>query len=279
MANNYKNCATNRSTNELWTEYDYTFCEEQEWDVEFCSDTLGRTPVSIRKAKQKYNLTFHKPSLWEKGGKRWHPLAKEILFEYKRKHIEDKTPILQDEWFEIQKRLEEVEGFYRNYKQCDMQTEARRMVNPRQTEYARVDIHESWTVTKEPTDAKDIIEIECPVGHKFTHHFHAWTDKDIGCLACARKENTTLYFLDFGEFVKIGITVKTAEKRFQGIPFKTILTIDSIGWGHAHYIEQQIIKNNKDFATEPELLVGNGSTECFTPDAKQQILEELKQWQ
>ena len=40
-----------------------------------------------------------------------------------------------------------------------------------------------------------------------------------------------------------------------------------------------IIKNNKEFATEPELLVGNGSTECFTPDAKQQILEELKQWQ
>ena len=279
MANNYKNCATNRSARDLWTEYDYTFCEEQEWDIEFCSDTLGRTPVSIRKAKQKYNLTFHKPSLWEKGGKRWHPLAKEILFEYKRKHIEDKTPILQDEWFEIQKRLEEVEGFYRNYKQCDMQTEAKRMVNHRQTDYERATIHIDWIVTKEPTDAKDTIEVECPVGHKFTHQFCAFTDKDIGCPACARKENTTLYFLDFGEFVKIGITVKTTKKRFKGIPFETIQTMNNISWGHAHYIEQQIIKNNKEFATEPELLVGNGSTECFTTDAKQSILEELKQWQ
>ena len=196
-----------------------------------------------------------------------------------KKHIEDKTPILQDEWFEIQRKLYDVEGFYRNYKQCDMQTEAKRMVNHRQTEYSRADIHESWTVLKEPTDAKDTIKVVCPVGHEFTHHFHAWTDKDIGCLACARKEDSTLYFLDFGEFIKIGITVKTPEKRFPEYEFDTILTINNIGWGHAHYIEQQIIKNNKEFATEPELLVGNGSTECFTSAAKQSILEELKQWQ
>ena len=90
---------------------------------------------------------------------------------------------------------------------------------------------------------------------------------------------STLYFLDFGEFVKIGITVKTPEKRFPEYDFLTLLTINNIGWGHARYIEKQIINNNKEFATEPELLVGNGSTECFTPEAKQSILEELKQWQ
>jgi|TARA_R110001606_G_C15088808_1_gene618234 hypothetical protein len=107
------------SANERWTEYDYEICVANDWDIEFCAEHLRRSIVAIRKAKQKYALTYYKPSLWEKGGKTWNPLAIKVLIQHKKKAIAEKTIMDKCWWHTLQIELQEIEGFYRNYKQCD----------------------------------------------------------------------------------------------------------------------------------------------------------------
>jgi|TARA_B110000211_G_C13909546_1_gene477701 hypothetical protein len=111
------------SYNERWTQYDYELCVANEWDIDFCAEHLRRSVVAIKKAKQKYDLTYHKPSLWEKGGRTWHTSAIEVLIQHKKKAIAEKTIMDKLWWHQLQAELFDIEGFYRNYKQCDMKLE------------------------------------------------------------------------------------------------------------------------------------------------------------
>lgn len=84
---------------------------------------------------------------------------------------------------------------------------------------------------------------------------------------------TKVYFLDFGEFQKIGITQREIEYRFKGAPDYTVLDFVETDLANAIYLEKELKKVVKQFIPEHEWFARNGKTECFKSECK--TLEDL----
>lgn len=84
---------------------------------------------------------------------------------------------------------------------------------------------------------------------------------------------TILYFLDFGEFQKIGITQQQIKSRFAGAPPYTILDFVETDLDNAIYLEKELKKVVKQYIPEHPWFERNGKTECFKSECK--TLESL----
>lgn len=79
---------------------------------------------------------------------------------------------------------------------------------------------------------------------------------------------TTVYFLDFGGFQKIGITQQQIKSRFAGAPSYTILDFVETDLDNAIYLEKELKKVVRQYIPEHPWFDRNGKTECFKSDCK-----------
>ncbi len=79
---------------------------------------------------------------------------------------------------------------------------------------------------------------------------------------------TTLYFLDFGEFQKIGITQRQIKSRFSGAPNYTVLDFVETDLDNAIFLEKELKKVIQQFIPKHPWFERNGKTECFKSDSK-----------
>lgn len=84
---------------------------------------------------------------------------------------------------------------------------------------------------------------------------------------------TILYFLDFGEFQKIGITQQQIKSRFSGAPDYKVLDFVETDLDNAIYLEKELKKVVKQYIPEHPWFERNGKTECFKSSSK--TLESL----
>lgn len=84
---------------------------------------------------------------------------------------------------------------------------------------------------------------------------------------------TILYFLDFGEFQKIGITQQQIKSRFSGAPAYIVLDSLTTELDNAIYLEKELKKVVKQYIPEHSWFERNGKTECFKSSSK--TLESL----
>lgn len=84
---------------------------------------------------------------------------------------------------------------------------------------------------------------------------------------------TTIYFLDFGDFQKIGITQQQIKSRFSGAPPYTVIDQCVTELENAVYLERALKKVVKQYIPDHPWFERNGKTECFKSRCK--TLEEL----
>lgn len=81
-------------------------------------------------------------------------------------------------------------------------------------------------------------------------------------------KSTTLYFLDFGEFQKIGITQQQVKFRFSGAPNYIILDFIETDLDNAIYLEKELKKVVNQYIPSHSWFERNGKTECFKSTVK-----------
>lgn len=88
-----------------------------------------------------------------------------------------------------------------------------------------------------------------------------------------RDKLTTLYFVDFGDFQKIGITQQRIKSRLSGAPPYNILDYLETDLDNAIYFEKELKKVIQQYIPEHHWFERNGKTECFRTNCK--TFEEL----
>lgn len=133
----------------------------------------------------------------------------------------------------------------------------------------------------------DSVTIICPEHGGFQQTPYTHIKRQSGCPSCSiygfkYNSSAILYYLKIstkkGFAYKIGITNKTVEERFLISELNNIEVIcqKEFATGYeAFKIEQEILKNNKEFAYKGQkILISNGNTELFNED----ILNRIKKY-
>lgn len=111
-----------------------------------------------------------------------------------------------------------------------------------------------------------------PYRSRIVRHFGSWgtalkaagVTSNIGGNMDPTKP-TTLYLLDFGDFLKFGITQRTIAQRFSGAPPYTVLDTYTSDLDAILALEREISENVREYALIPAdpWFERNGKTECF----------------
>ena len=101
--------------------------------------------------------------------------------------------------------------------------------------------------------------------------FGNWTPAVIEALGVPniggfdKNKKTILYYLDFGNFIKIGITQQRLESRLNTFPKHTLLDYEELEYYEAIKLEKLLHSKLKQYDNSklPDEFYRNGHTECF----------------
>lgn len=106
---------------------------------------------------------------------------------------------------------------------------------------------------------------------------------EFGCKYCVQKPDDPqdIYVIEFTDFkipsIKVGISYSYETSRKQAFPKHKLLKLFKTKYGKAIKIEELMQDLHGLYRTNPEELVGKGSTECFHPSQKEQIIKSIEE--
>lgn len=158
-------------------------------------------------------------------------------------------------------------------------------IKKKASELVKAGIVETYRPTLNKYTSEELIEhikqyVSCertPVNirHAVKLRFGSWTNGlkaagisgNIGGIFDSSRP-TILYFLDFGEFQKIGITQQQIKSRFSGAPAYIVLDTLETDLDNAIYLEKELKKVVKQYIPGHPWFERNGKTECFQSECK-----------